>query len=61
MTNAAIEDCPPVEVNPESFEAVWRFRGWESCDPPPDPDLDTAPDQEATAPKPATQRRPKEK
>ena len=55
MTNAAIQDCPPVEVDPAAFDAVWRFRGWEPCDPPPDPDLEQA-DEPAPEPTPAPAR-----
>lgn len=56
MTNAAIEDCPPVEVDADAFDAVWRFRGWEACDPPPDPDLEQDIDESAPEPTPAPAR-----
>lgn len=44
MKNAAIDGCPPVEVDADVFASVWTFRGWEPCDPPPpEPDPEAEP------------------
>lgn len=43
MTNPILPDNPPVQVDAQTFRLVWKPRGWQASDPPPD-DQPTAPE-----------------